>query len=265
MKCDEFDQLCLPYLDNELDAAATLPLEAHLSACAACASKLHEQETLRALVRAHLKSSAPVAPDSVRQSVQATFRREDRRAAGLRMLRWGSAGVALTLVWVTVSQLRPRTDDRLSEQAVLRHSRRLPFEVQSVSGETVEQWFDGKLQRRIRVPELQNATLSGARLSHVSDRDAAYIAYEIRSAPSAVPRQVGVFVLENDGELDSLPIEPAQARVTRTRGFNVAMWRSGGVAYQLVTDLEEPEIRRLLTPTPHGPLPLSVTPAGLGR
>ena len=53
-------------------------------------------------------------------------------------------------------------------------------------------------------------------------------------------------------------------------GYNVAYWRDGEVVYELVTDLDEVDIRRLLmdrvqsVPSP-GSAPLNIQPATLER
>ena len=88
------------------------------------------------------------------------------------------------------------------------------------------------------VPHFPNATAAGARLLQVRDKPAAYIRFD-------APRPMGLFVYGDDHEVD-VGTEPA---VSNSNGYNVVSWRNGDLVYQLVTDLDEQDIRELLPPT----------------
>jgi hypothetical protein len=48
----------------------------------------------------------------------------------------------------------------------------------------------------------------------------------------------------NDVDVDGTP------EVGNSNGYNVVTWRNGDVVYQLVTDLDEQDIRQMLPPGP---------------
>ncbi len=110
--------------------------------------------------------------------------------------------------------------------------------------EVLEAWFGGKLDHRVTVPRFPNATTAGARLLNVRDREAAYIRYDAPRANSAEPRHMGLFVFDDSGDLDlgALP----SSEVGNSHGYNVVTWRDGDVGYELVTDLDERDIRALV-------------------
>jgi anti-sigma factor RsiW len=186
----------------------------------------------------------------------------------LSWARWGTAALVAAAASASWVVLRPGHREQLLEEATMRFQRRLPFEVTQASHADVEQWFGDKLSYRVPVPQLPGATILGARLSNVREHEAAYIAYEIPASGNAPrERRMGLFVLEDSaGEIPSIRPWP-QVTVRPVRGFTVASWRAGGLVYELVSDVDEPEMRRMLTematapavvptpvPVPQGPV-----------
>ena len=99
---------------------------------------------------------------------------------------------------------------------------------------------------RVAVPRLQNARVRGARLHSVQGRDAAYISYEATSAKEGEQGQrIGVFVFDDTRrELDAQP-QPSVHQDGNT-GLNVAIWRDDEIVYELVTELNEADILKML-------------------
>src|SRR5262249_58979108 len=137
--------------------------------------------------------------------------------------------------------------ERVVGEGTLGCQRRLPLEVPQASHSDVERWFDDKLNYRVPVPQLPGANILGARLSNVREHDAAYIAYQLpASAEEPRERRMGLFVLDDSAEeIPSVRSWP-QISVRPVRGFTVASWRSGGLVYELVADVDEPELRQML-------------------
>jgi len=139
--------------------------------------------------------------------------------------------------------------DPLVEEAVRKHTRDLPLEVTaaSVGPDSVAHWFAGKLDFNAAPPQFHRAEvrLVGARLSHIQDRPAAYMRYDL-------PRgHLGLFILVDPerrfpdvGRL--WHAGPAAVRLINARGFNVAVWRRNEIVYSLVSDLDEDDLRKLV-------------------
>ncbi|MEN9797595.1 MAG: hypothetical protein RL653_1291 [Pseudomonadota bacterium] len=264
MTCTELEPFLQTFLDDEFDAAERARIEAHLEACSACTARVAAESSFRAVLgRASQAESGRRAPPQLRARVLAGLDaevRRDARAPALRRLGLaaaaaaGLATVGGSLLWGKTS---PAVRQRYVDAAAQHHARGLPLEISRVPPENVEAWFGGKLDHRVAVPRLQRANLAGARLLHVQDRPAAYLRYDAQ-LPNGAPRGVGLFVFDDlRGEVPAAPLPSVE--VARARGYNVALWRDGELVYELVTDLDEPELRELL---PAGPgAPAGVRPA----
>jgi hypothetical protein len=179
--------------------------------------------------------------------LRAGIRRENRRVQMLSWARWGSMALVAATASAVWLELRPGHREQILEDAALRYQRRLPYEVTQASLADVERWFGDKMSRRVPLPHLAGATIAGARLSNLREHDAAYVVYQLpTSEPRGEDRTLGLFVLDDpEREIPSTAAWP-QVGVRTVRGFSVASWRSGGLVYELVSDMDESELRRTL-------------------
>jgi anti-sigma factor RsiW len=250
MTCQEFESILYLYLDGEFQLEERMTAEAHLTGCAACAKRVQEEGRLRQSLRRAARHSVETsrAPEALRSRLQSSLHQEQRREAQAAWLRMGAAALVLVTVsggaWMA---FRPEHRQRYMEDAVRRHTKKLPVEIVGVSHENLEAWFDGKLDHRVSVPRLHDVRLSGARISNVTDRPAAYISYERSAEGQGAPaRRIGLFVFDDARREVEAPSLPA-VRVGSSLGYNVAVWRDGEIVYELVSDLNEADIRSMLT------------------
>jgi anti-sigma factor RsiW len=268
MTCPELDPLIYPYLDGELDEAERGHLEAHAAGCAGCRSRLSREAAFQGALRrsAQLRTRAP-APEALREMLRAGIRKENRRVQMLSWARWGSAALVAATASVVYLEIRPGHREQILEDATLRYQRRLPFELTQANRADVERWFGDKMSIRVPLPHVPGATIAGARLSNLREHDAAYVVYQL--APSeqrgGEDRRLGLFVLADEArEIPSVTAWP-EIGVRSVRGFSVASWRSGGLVYELVSDMDEADLRRTLrgldpTAPPPSPPPPEATP-----
>lgn len=267
MNCQELDRLLYPYLDGEFQPEERLDVETHLGTCAACARRAEEERRFRKAVRHSVQASR--APASLRDGIQLGLRRQQRRASQLQWLRMSAAALVVVAVgggWIAI---RPEERHRFAADGAKRHQKPLPFEISNAAPEHVEAWFDGKLEHRVAVPRLSHAEVKGARITNVTDKQAAYISYETTPDQDIQPgRRVGVFVFDDSGrevEAQALP----ELRMNTLGSMNVAFWRDGELVYELVSDLDEADIRKLVlqkggtarminAPRPHEPAMLQI-------
>lgn len=247
MTCDEFESFLHPYLDGEFEARERLELETHLAGCSPCADRLHAEVRFRGAFRQRMRDISEErtsAPASLRLAIQGSLRQEV--AVQRRRQRWqlGAAAAVLLTAGGTVWMLRPDPMRPYVDDAARRHARGLPFEIEQSSPEHVEAWFTGKLDHRVAVPRFENLAVSGARIANVKDRPAAYITYQAEHA-GASPRRVGLFVFSDTEGAVAANTFPS-VDVDTSHGYNVALWRDGEVVYELVSDLDEADIRRLV-------------------
>ncbi len=244
MTCSDIDKLLHPYVDGEFEAAERAAFDVHLSACPPCAARVAQARAFRDGLRAKLKDAPTLAPLALRLRVQQGLRAEQRRRRMRTTMRFAVAASVLVAVGLASWAMVPRKLDKFVADAARRHSRVLPHEIHAQAHEDVERWFHGKLDHHVRVPRFVNAQIAGARLSNVQDRPAAYIRYEKQDTLGA-PRSLGLFVFGDErNELEARPL-PAAAVQSRL-GYNVAVWRDGEIVYELVSDLDEHDIRALL-------------------
>jgi anti-sigma factor RsiW len=248
MTCQELDRITYPYLDGEFQTEERLEVEAHLSGCATCAQRIHSearmQQALRRAARQAMESTR--APDALRSSIREGLRREQHREQQAGWMRASAAALVLLAAGGAWMAFQPEQRQRFMEDAARRHAKKLPVEITGASHEGVEAWFDGKLDHRVSVPRLAEVRLSGARISNVTDRPAAYISYERTPGKEGAPvRRIGLFVFDDARrEVEAPPLPSVQ--VGSSLGYNVAVWREGEIVYELVTDLDETDIRRML-------------------
>ncbi|XXF75085.1 zf-HC2 domain-containing protein [Myxococcaceae bacterium GXIMD 01537] len=248
MTCQELDRFLYPYLDGEFQPEERIDVEAHLAGCADCAQRVEEEQQMRQALRRAARHSVQSAraPASLRAGIQAGLHREQRRAQVGVWLRASAAALVVITAGGTWVALQAGERQRFIVDAAKRHAKRLPYEIASVTPEVVEAWFDGKLDHPVSLPRLPNAVVSGARISNVKDRPAAYISYEAAPVEDGAPtRHFGLFVFDDtrrDVRAQALP----SVEVNSAEGYNVALWREGEIVYELVSDLDEADIRKML-------------------
>jgi len=248
MTCPELDPLIYPYLDGELDEAERGHLEDHVAACPACRARLSREAAFQGALRrsVQLRARAP-APEALRAMLRAGIRRENRRIQMLSWARWGGLAIAAATAGGIYLDMRPGHREQLLEDAAARYQRRLPFEVTTASRADVERWVGDQMSTRVALPHVAGATIAGARLSNLREHDAAYVVYQLSpSAQRGPERRLGLFVIEDpEEEIRSVGSWP-QVGVRNVRGFSIASWRSGGLVYELVSDMDEAGLRRAI-------------------
>jgi anti-sigma factor RsiW len=261
MNCQTLDLHLTAYLDGELVDEARAEVERHVATCAGCVHRVEVARHNLAVIRAAAQSG-PKAPEALRQSIFNHVRRD-----AIRTRRWQQLKFSGVAAGVVVALLAAKAGYRLhqfqlyQQDAAMRYARQFPLEVQGPGAEKIEAWFGGKLDHRVNVPRFPNATAAGARLLQVRDKQAAYIRYDAQ-------RPMGLFVFGDDHDVD-VGSEP---EVGSSHGYNVVSWREGDVVYQLVTDLDERDLRELVpaareaqaTPLRSNPV-LEAQPASLHR
>lgn len=117
--------------------------------------------------------------------------------------------------------------------------RTLPLELATADGNAVSNWFEDKVPFRFRAPRFSDprVRLRGGRLTHLGDRDAAYLAYDLQG------RALSVLVVRGDGgPVGGERAYDAGGRTVfagRREAVSYAVFRDGDLVYALVSDLPE--------------------------
>jgi anti-sigma factor RsiW len=255
MDCGELLRSLDAYLDGEFDDRERAEVGRHLADCERCRCLVDEQSRTCALRRAKLREAmgpgapAGTAPHELRERIRASLADQRRPAWSWALSPLPLAALAACAAGALVVLWGHAGADPLIEEAVVKHARDLPLEMNAaaMAPEAIPGMLASMLDFNARPPrfQAQGLRLMGARLSHLRERPAAYVRYQL-------PRgQVGLFILDDPdrrvGESGrAVQLGPSTVRMINSRGYNVAVWRRNEIVYSLVSDLDESDMVRLV-------------------
>lgn len=248
MNCQDVRRQLLDYQRATLGLDLRADISAHLDGCADCARAGAAEQALSELLEQRL----PQHPAPLGLKGLLADRWPSAPAPRLSWwTRWGrslvpAAAVAVVLLTVMplyYQRLAAPAADGLVTEAVNDHLRILtsqhPLDVESSNFHQVKPWFEGRLDFAPVVSFLGDAEfpLKGGAVGYFLDRKAAVFVFHRRL------HSVSLFVVRAEGL--PWPVGGARAYVTLSRGFNVMLWRSGGLGYALVSDVDGAELAQL--------------------
>jgi anti-sigma factor RsiW len=232
--CADQELLLNAYLDDELDAANTAKVDAHLAGCANCREELEQLRTVQNLVAG--PSVRYPAPEALKERVAASIQSERNAAprGGDRKSWWAPAlggAIAASLAMLLILPLQQQ--GRLEDELVASHVRSLQVQhltdVQTSNEHVVRPWFNGKIDFAPPVPELaaEGFPLAGGRLDYLSGRTVPAIVYKRRL------HSINLFVWPSSDRAD---------RRVQKDGYAISEWSRGGLRYAAVSDIAPAEL-----------------------
>ena len=256
MTCDEAREVLLDAQRGRLPAEGRAALESHLAACETCAHEAAAEALLSEALEGRLPQHA--APLALKRRLAATWPGAPAAEPAPRWWAgWRRALVpALALGVLLLAALPlyyPRSDGPgapMVTEAVNDHLRLLssqhPLDIESGGMHQVKPWFEGRLDFApvVRFLGDDDFPLRGGAVGYYLDRKAAVFVFHRRL------HVVTLLVFRADG----LPwpsrglehIGAVTAQVTTSRGFNAILWREGELGYALVSDVDLPDLVRLV-------------------
>lgn len=234
MTHDEVQTLSDAYLDNELDLATALKIDAHVQGCQACTAWLDERRSLIAQI--HAAAARHPLPPGLTARLSAQLRSASARAA--HQPRWIgalAAGLIVAVGGFLLGQSWPRAPDLRAElvgasvRAILSPH---PVNVLSSDHHTVKPWLSSRLPFSPPVPELaeQGDELLGARVNYLGHTRVAALLYQHGH------HQINVYVWPRS----AMPLAvPTQAT---TDGYHLMTAQAGAFTAVLVSDLSVEEL-----------------------
>ena len=252
MDCQDLERFLQPFVDGEFEGEEAVGFEAHLVECASCRGAVGEQRALKRKLREAGRAACalnPPPPPGLRARVLSGLHEQE----AARRPFWQRPALAYAAVLTVVAgsgvyYLRVGTArDRAgvyASAAIANHRRHLPLEVQDGQPVGIQRWLRGKVDFAPQVPQLRKVSLIGARLSNLSDRPAAYIAYG-----ASGDRRVSLFVFDApDLEVrGGRRVNNREVLFSNQHGYNVVLWKEREIAYSLVSDLDERDILELVS------------------
>jgi len=234
--CPDRQLLIHGLIDNELDAANSLEIEAHLKRCSGCAEELRRLTALKAeLARPDLAYRAPAGLRD--QILKGTSLEPTPRIApsnGSAKGKWFAGGAAAALaaslaLFFSVPQL---TTASTQDEVVASHVRSLLAshltDVQTSNRHVVKPWFAGKIDFAPPVVDLadQGFPLVGGRLDYMHGRVVPALVYRRQL------HTINLFI--RPAGPGSSPL----AMSTRHESYSLVRWRSEGLEFWAVSDVE---------------------------
>jgi anti-sigma factor RsiW len=230
MDCAQAQPLLLDFSRGRLSPELTAEVERHLAGCESCRVQVERE---RALDTALKLLPRPPLPESLASRLSGPSRWRPRWEQVAVLV----AAAACVGLFVTARQPRP---DRIVEEAVNDHVRQLlrstPVEIASSDHHQVKPWFADKVDFApvVHFEGDSDFPLVGGSVGYFIDRKAAVFSYARRL------HHISLFVMPATGLRWPSGIEARTAR-----GFSVLLWQEGELAYALVSDLNESELRQL--------------------
>jgi anti-sigma factor RsiW len=234
------------HIDGELSAGESMDVAAHLAGCESCSVEYkHLLDTVETM---HQQFIPLRAPDALRARIEAAVRAPDvssrrlvptpRTARSYRA--WAAAAAVVLLVGAAYgigARSASSSTVQMADAVLTAHVRSLQqghlTDVVSTDQHTVKPWFTGKLDFSPAVPRLEGDgfPLVGGRLDYVGNRAVAALVYQRRA------HIINVLTYPAD------PGAAAAPQLESRRGFQIAHWSAGGMAYWVVSDLNADELR----------------------
>lgn len=242
MNCQQVQKLIHAYHDGELDVANMLQADEHLADCPGCFSTLRQLSSLRvALQDERLRTFAPAGlRDSIRAAIAHSAAAEQEAPPSRPWFHysgWAAAAAAIAVSAILFAGQRGRDEDRLVADLTSSHIRSLLAahltDVASTDQHTVKPWFDGKLDFAPPVRDLRESgfPLLGGRLEVIDGHPAAALVYGRQK------HYLNLFIWP------AKSAEPHTLQVTQRNGYNVAQWSDGKMNLNVVSDLNETDLR----------------------
>jgi len=237
MNCSEALPLILDASRGRLLPALAREMDQHVRGCATCQGQWERERDLDAALKL---LDRPPLPASLALRLRGLIpRRRPPRWDRVALVLAAAACVGLFFV------ARPSTpasvpSQRLVEEAVNDHLRQLlrdrPVEVASSDHHQVKPWFAGRVDFAPVVHFEGDADfpLVGGSVGFFVNRKAAVLSYARRL------HSISLLVMPASGLG-----WPSAIEARSSRGFNLLLWQEGDLAYALVSDLNEAELRQL--------------------
>ena len=244
MTCDEARQLLHAYIDDELDIATALRIEAHLPDCPKCRKEL---EAARAVGRAVAQRGIYYpAPSALRDQLKRAIRSEMGKTETLsqpwfptawwkRPMAFSGLAAAMLLIVCSVMFFLPAHASRGEiDDLVGSHVRSLEenhlMDVASTDQHTVKPWFAGKLDYSPPVIDLsaEGFPLIGGRLDYLDQKKVAALIYHRNK------HVINLFIWPGD----------TTPEVDVAQGFNLIRFECKGMICWAVSDLNAGELQQ---------------------
>jgi anti-sigma factor RsiW len=252
-ECKELQQFLHVFVDGEFDQGDEREVSLHLSQCPSCLGEVARIETLKQRTKTALPQHKASA--TLHNKINETFSKAPKIEAVPSRLSWWLAPLAASFfgigVFASSYSADPVNQQEVIADSIKRHERELPIEIPGPNTAQVSLWFEGKVAFPVRVPRFPEGThLLGGRLSAVNEEMAAHLTYEKGG------RKITVLIFDpTQGNLNKniknispnrVIIKNRDVYLSRTKGYQVAVFEDKGVGYTITADLDEDDLTEIV-------------------
>jgi anti-sigma factor RsiW len=241
MDCDRTAPLLPRLIDGALGSVARLRVTHHVAGCTDCAARLEELRAMQTAIRTNLTYHR--APPGLAARIGSALPREapPTSAQTRPWFRWPGFGMAGTgfagaFAGVALTLLVLHGQDDMVQGVVGSHIRSMQADhltdVPTSDQHTVKPWLSARLDISPPVRDLKDEgfPLVGGRLDYVDGHPAAAVVYR------RAKHVINLFAWASSGK-------PNEAFHMESRqGFNLVIWRHGGMTFYAVSDVEADQL-----------------------
>ncbi|MEW6213287.1 MAG: hypothetical protein AB1631_33630 [Acidobacteriota bacterium] len=230
--------------------------QAHLMKCAACRKFFAEEEQIKSLIkkRAAREQASPRLREGALILIACERKRQQRKSLLSRFLAHRRASLAvaglMALIFALAALwfygLRAEAEPGQVISALVEDHTKLSGATHIASSDNlaVQSWFHDKVDFALRLPQLSDPQLIGARLCNLQGKRAALIFYQ------SDQNAISLFVF--DGSEVELPkdrliaLDGKLCVIVSQKGFNVVLWKERGLLYGLVSEARNTDLLQVV-------------------
>lgn len=239
MPCGQDREKLAAYLDGEIGAEQERELQQHIRTCTECAAEIATIVNLR---RAMKPAASRFKPNpEFRRKIQAQVAPSGRKFGAMRFFPAVIVALAVFLIAVVGTRQQVIRADSFREVADLHISDLAsanPYDIVSSDRHTVKPWFQGRIPFAFNLPEFGGTefNLLGGRMVYLHQQPAAQVIVGMRQ------HKISVLIVQDAALPGSFPFSGG---VDTRDSFNMETWKTNGLRFFVIGDVEKPEIQRL--------------------
>ena len=252
MNCQRIKEYLYQFIDGQLDTTNSMLVKEHISICPLCELEWKREKEMDSLIRRTIpKENAHFAlKERIINRIEEFKKTKVFSPTGLKPIL-AVTSVALLLVIVSTVVKETRTFPIFTE-AISSHIKflqgGLPIEITSSNPQDIKDWFQGKIDFAIMVPDLSSKGihLIGGRICHLKDRKVAYLMYEKDSYV------ISVFVIDTKGlnipRAESIDLGNKKVFIKSESGYQsiLCLKRGSDIGCIFVSELPEDELVKII-------------------
>lgn len=255
MDCDRIKEYIYPFVDGELDSQINSSVKEHLLVCPLCSLELEQEKRIDSLLKCSiLKEQAPYELkeailsriEEAKNRTMLPFSIHLTKPVLLATLAVLFMAVLVTPILININKPFPIFIESVSSHIKFLQGS-LPIEIVSSNPQEINQWFQGKLDFHVKVPDYsaKDVQLAGGRLCSIKDKPVAYIMYKKEGY------NFSLFMFDAAGlrlpKGEKLVKAGKDYYLKTEKGYHSLFWVDKGIGCVLVSDLDIKELFKVVS------------------